>query len=490
MLRSWIPSLSIAKKSKTPVYLQIARGFVALIESGRLHAGEVLPGSRGLARELGVHRNTVDAAYRELTLSGWARTEPSRGTFVDDVKPAESLRHLRGAQGTRKSMPKQPWFALREDAHTDKHIESQAHVNLSSGDPDPRLVPWKALASAYHRVLSRHSRVLLDHGDARGALPLRRALASYLSATRGLVLRPEEILITRGARMAVDLAARALVGCQDSVACEALGFPPLWQPFRSRGATLNAIAVDEEGLCVEQLAELCAQRPVRGVLVTPQHQHPTAVQLSLARRDALLRLAEKHRFVIFENDYEFNFSYACSRMLSLASIDELGAVVYMGSLSTLLAPGLRIGYLVAPQALIDHLARYRVGVDRQGDLALECAVAEMMDEGDLQRHVRKMARTYESRRQALVTELHSQLHDAVTFELPQGGTSLWLSVRGDIDVERWSERAAARGILFRPGRYYMLDGNPKNGFRIGFSRYNAPELQVAVAELRNSLIEI
>src|SRR5262249_20412895 len=231
----------------------------------------------------------------------------------------------------------------------------------------------------------------------------------------------EDILVTRGSQMALSLTARALIRPGDSVAIEAFSYRPAWEAFRSAGATVIPVAVDSGGLNVEELRHLASRIQLRAIYVTPHHQYPTTVTLKAARRLALLDLARARQIAIIEDDYDHEFHYEGRPVLPLASADHAGLVVYVGTLSKILAPGLRIGYIVAPPAVLRSLAAIRSLLDIQGDLATEAAIATLIEDGELQRHVARVRRVYANRREILARSLRQTFGDDVDFALAAGG---------------------------------------------------------------------
>jgi GntR family transcriptional regulator/MocR family aminotransferase len=358
---------------------------------------------------------------------------------------------------------------------------------LAGGVPDLRLAPVDALARAYRRALRAAGRASLGYGDVRGHPSLRAALADMLNATRGLAAGADDVLVTRGSQMAVYLVGRTLLAPGDVVAVEDLGYDAAWRALRAAGAELVPVPVDADGLRVDRLAALAQRRRVRAVYVTPHHQFPTLAVLSPARRMALLALARRHRFAVIEDDYDHEFHYRGRPVLPLASADEAGVVVYLGTLSKVFAPGLRIGYVVAPRPLLERLEAARDVIDRQGDRTLERAVAELFEDGELQRHARRMRRAYHERREALADAMRRQLGDAVTFELPAGGMAVWVSVAAGIDVDAWCAACARAGVVFFPASEYTFDGRPRPAARIGFATRTPDELRAAVAIMARCL---
>lgn len=477
-----------------PMFVRIARAIAADIRRGRLRAGDELPGTRTLAASLGVHRNTVLAAYRELVAEGWVTSTEARGTFVSPQIPDVAPRRFAPSAALTREIAPRAGFELgpprvapsggRAPASQASHA-SPAPMSLGGGIPDVRLVPSSELARAIRRVLSRRGAEVLSYGEAAGPARLRDALAGMVAATRGVAARAENVLVTRGSQMGIDLVARALVAPGDTVAVEALGYRPAWEALRAAGAELVPVPVDAHGIDVDALERLREDRSVRlrGVYVTPHHQFPTTVTMAPARRLRLLELARQGRFFVLEDDYDHEFHYEGRPVLPLASADVHGVVVYVGTLSKVLAPGLRIGFTVAPEPLVERLAALRRTVDRQGDQLLEHAVAELLEEGEIQRHIRRAKRIYEARRAALAALLEARFGDALSFRLPGGGTAIWARVARDLSADAWADGAARAGLVLQPARQFAFDGKSRPFLRLGFAQHDEREVKEAIRRM-------
>lgn len=483
-----------ASAAELPVFLRIARAIAADIRRGRLLPGARLPGSRVLSQSLHVHRNTVLAAYRELLSEGWIEARHGRGTFVSAQLPEPKARgfgrrprrELRQADGDARMGFAIDRVASAAGAGFPAHGQATRSyepgvLRMFGGLPDLRLVPRDALARAHRRAL-RSSVSVLGYADAAGHPRLRAALAGMLRQTRGVRARDADILVTRGSQMAITLVAQSLLAPADVVAVEAFGYAPAWSALRQTGARLVPVSVDAEGLCVAELAELCERGPVRAVYLTPHHQYPTTVPLSPARRLALLALAERKRVAVIEDDYDHEFHYEGRPLMPLKSVDAAGCVVYVGTLSKVFAPGLRMGYVVAPGPLREEMTARRSFLDRQGDHATELALAELIDDGELARHTRRTRRIYQRRRELCVELLHRQLSSRLTFQVPSGGMALWARVRG-VEVGAWLSACERSGVAFQPGQQFRWDGAASDCLRLGFACLNEDELREAVRRL-------
>ncbi len=474
--------------SGEPIFLQIARAVARDVARGRLRPGDPLPGSRTFATTLGVHRNTVLAAYRELEAQGYTESVPAKGTRVRFELPDRSPR--RPSRPSERDPQKSAFSLTPAPADVLAIPPPRGAIALLGGLPDLRHVPATSLARAYRRIAtSKRAASLFGYGDARGEAPLREALAGLLARARGLAIDEDDIVMTRGSQMALFLAARAVVEPGDVVLVEALGYRPGWEAIRAAGAAIEPIAIDGGGIDVDAVRARCRRGRVRAVYVTPHHQYPTTALLGSGRRLALLEVAREHRLAILEDDYDHEFHYDGRPVLPLASADRDGSVIYFGTLSKILAPALRVGFMVGPRPLLDRAAAHRAIIDRQGDRVLEHALADFIDEGELVRHARRMRRLYEGRRRALAAALEQRLGGRVSFTLPVGGMALWAHIPG-CDVEALAARCAERGVVFQTAKRFTFDGKRRPYARLGFAAEPEARLDRAVDIIATALSEL
>ncbi len=466
--------LQLERDSAKPIFLNLASVIIREIERGRLKPGAALPGTRALAKTLGIHRNTVDAAYQELIQQGWAIARASRGTFIADDLPDVP------APRSRERIPR------AAAAPAAKRID----IAFSDGAPDARMSPRAELVRAFRRaVWAPPAPRQLPFGEARGSLRLREALCDYLGSERGLVAEPSGVIITRGSQMALFLAARAVLRPGDVIAAEDPGYPLAWAAFRAAGANVVGIAVDKHGAAIEQLERIAAREPnLRAVYLTPHHQYPTTVTLSAARRLALLELMHRRNLILIEDDYDHEFRFDGHPVLPLAAGTQSAHIVYVGSLSKLLIPELRIGYAIAAPKIIEQMAGVRHAIDRQGDALLEQAVATLISDGEIRRHARKSRQVYEARRDKLAELLRRHLDDVARFDVPSGGLAIWLRIAEGVDAAQWADAAESKGLSVLAGPMFAL--KPKqapNALRLGFGDLSERELTRAVAILDRSI---
>ena len=482
MLRPWHVNIVISRGSGAAIYLQIAHAIIDEVRRGRLAPGDALPGTRELAEGLGVSRKTIVQAYDELNTQGWVSPELKRGTFVSTRLPklevyprVEPKKALSASEGRAKfgfSRPSPDLPILRTDDET---------LTFDDGSPDTRIAPMLELGRAYRRAVTAMARAnRLGYGDPRGSPRLRQAISTMLNLDRGLSTTPEGICTVRGSQMGIYLAARVFTGPGDAVAMEQLSYPPAREAFRAAGAEVVSVGLDSHGIQLDQLEAACRRHRIKAIYVTPHHQFPTTVLLPPERRMRLLLLAEQFGFTIIEDDYDHEFHFTHQPMLPLASADRSDKVVYIGSMSKILTPSIRVGYVAAAPPVIERLALEAALIDRQGDPATEAAIAEMIEAGEVKRHTRRALKIYGERRRFFADLLLERLGDQVSFQLPDGGLAIWVEVAASMDLQAVSAAAAGLGLRFYPGAAFAMDAAAVAGARLGFARLNQTELGHAV----------
>lgn len=478
----WDVPFEVDRRAGTPLFRQIVDAITADIRRGRLRPGDALPGTRTLAHSLGVQRLTVVAAFDDLVAEGWIVTRRARGAFVSSELPDPAPRRFSSRHRTGGIAGRPGFDVLPAPAPELPYDVPRGALLFAPSRPDVRLAPAVEIGRAFRRAITRHSGALLNYGPPEGHPRLREAIARMLASTRGIAAGAEHVCVTRGSQMALSLLARVLVRPGDVVAVEQLGYRSAWESFRLAGARVVGIPVDASGLRMDVLKRAIATHNLRAVYVTPHHQFPTTVTMTAGRRLELLELARLHRFAIVEDDYDYEFHYDGRPVLPLASADRDGVVAYVGTFSKVLAPSLRLGYIVAPVPLISRVTAHRSHVDTQGDHVLEYAVAELLEQGDIQRHIRRVRGEYRARRDALVDALRARLGNHVTFAVPAGGIALWAHARS-MDVEEWAASARRAGAIVATAASFALDGRPKPFLRLGFASLNVAELKEGVRRL-------
>jgi GntR family transcriptional regulator/MocR family aminotransferase len=480
MQRLWKVSLGerIDPSRDVPIYMQIIQALIRDIQSGRLTSGTYLPSSRELAGILGVNRKTVVLAYDDMIAQGWLESASTRGTIVSNALPEP----VRAPPGVAFPAPDLVDYRFAPPPQRPLALPPGPGLKLDEGAPDGRIFPAELLARAYRSAVQRASRGnRLQYRDPRGSEMLRASIATMLRSERGLQVAPENICITRGSQNSIFLAAQLLVKPGDAVIVEELTYEPAVAALRQRGVRIVPVSIDAEGLVVEDVELACRKHNVSAIFLTPHHQFPTTVALRPERRLRLLDLARQFGFAIIEDDYDHEFHFHSQPLLPLAAYAPRH-VIYTGSLSKLLLPALRIGYIAAPVPVIDAVAHIVSMIDGMGNTLTEEAAAELIESGELRRHVRKVRQVYAARRESFAAEIDRTLGDLVEYEMPQGGLAFWLRFRGDLD--RIEAKATALGLRFASSRSFMARDSAARGLRIGFASLTPEEAQDAIRLLR------
>ncbi|MEM9548129.1 MAG: PLP-dependent aminotransferase family protein [Bacteroidota bacterium] len=468
--------IQVDKRKRRALFLQVSDAIVGLIGKGLLPPKTKLPGSREMASALGINRQTAVAAYEELESQGWVEIKPQKGTFVAEELPLIDQRKLSKEASTIISPRKTGWDEFRDGI-----AKSKARLVIDRGSADDRLAPIESLSRAYRSALRASQRTrYLSNIDIYKLSQSEEIVSDYLNRTRGLRASKENIVLTQGSQMGIFLSANLLVGKDDIVVIGQTSYHGADNIFKHLGAQLVEVEVDENGLKVSDIEMMCTTQNIKCVYVTPHHHLPTTVTLSAGRRMRLLELANHFDFQILEDDYDFDYHYKSSPLLPLASADNNNRVIYVGSMSKNLAPGIRFGYLVASFEMVIRLKRFRTMVDRYGDLVVEKAIASMIKEGEIERHLRKSLKIYRKRRDYFCSLLKDKLGEKVRFRMPDGGLAVWCEIDPIYDLKKISQRALEKGLYISDGSIYNPGGKKINATRMGFASLNFEEMEEAL----------
>ncbi len=480
--------IALDKAQEAPVYLQINNAVIHLIKNGILKNGLKLPGSRDMATQLCVHRKTVVAAYDELLSQGWIVTKPSRGTYVSEELPEIEPQKI--SNESRKDMDKAS-FHFDPIANLHRPLpDIPSRLTLDEGIPDVRIVPVNEIIRQYRSIISRtYNTKHLSYGSVFGDLSLRKALAQYLHETRGLKCTVDQILITRGSQMGMYLASELLHKNGSYSIVGETNYIAASLTLENAGAHLLKVTVDEKGLVTDEIEALCKKHSIGSVYVTSHHHHPSTVTMSADRRLHLVELARQYGFAILEDDYDYDFHYQRTPLLPLASIDSAQRVVYMGALCKIVAPAIRIGYMVGPKDFIEAAGQFRRIVDRQGDAIMELTIAQMIQQGDIQRHSRKALKLYHKRRDSFCALLNEHLSEFLTFKKPEGGMAVWTLLDKKYSWTSIAGSCLKRDVQIPDYKVFDADGLGHNGVRMGFASLNEEEQKRVVMVLKEAILE-
>ncbi len=416
MQQPWKMRLHLAERQEKTIFLKLANQIIQDILSGRLGPGARLQGSRTLAEELGINRKTVQSVYEDLEAQGWLLSKPRQGTFVSE--------HLPDLNAKSAVTPQRATEAPAPYAD-----QEQERVK-NDGIPDTRLIPYALFSRAYRHALIQVTRQqVMGYGDPQGSLELRQALLNMLSMERFIQTSIQQICVVRGSQMGIFLAARVLAKKhkqRDVIIVEHWSYSPAVETFLSNHYQVVRVRLDQHGLDTTHLTELLETHAVAAVYTTPHHQYPTTVSMSMDRRLKLLELSNTFDFYIIEDDYDHEFHYDNRPIPPLISLPASDKVIHIGSLSKVFAPSLRVGYVVADLDIIHAMKQDILLIDKQGNAITEFAIAELMQQGEIKRHIRKMRKIYQQRRDFALLTFQQYFQDLVDISPPAGGMALWV----------------------------------------------------------------
>jgi GntR family transcriptional regulator/MocR family aminotransferase len=457
----------------------------AEILEGRLRPGTRLPATRDLARQYELARGTIVNAFEQLKSEGYVDGSVGSGTYVSKILPDELLQVPQedkpGLPAPRKRRVKVSDYAGR--VHLFPNLEVRPSRAFRANVPALDVFPTTLWAKVAARRLRRVSTNLLLGCGPMGYPPLRHAVASYLSTSRGVKCVPEQVAIISGVQEALDLAVRLFLNPGDRVCMENPGYPGAAIAFKAGGAKVSAIWLDDEGMQVQD----ASMRGARLVYVTPGHQFPVGVTMSLARRLRLLEWAAKSGALILEDDYDSEYRYSGRPVPALQGLDRHGLVLFTGSFSKVLFPSLRLGYIVVPSDLVDSVSATLSVTSRHAPLLEQAVLCDFITEGHFGRHLRRMRNVYAERLSVLLECAEQSLAGLLEISGVEAGlqTAGWLS--GGIDSELAATAAAKRDVEVTPLSRYSHGRMAREGLQLGFAAMNAKEIQRGVRELAISL---
>jgi GntR family transcriptional regulator / MocR family aminotransferase len=476
---------SLALDRRAPLQDQIFAYFREGVLAGRLKGGTCVPSSRALAAEHGIARITAVQAYERLVAEGYLVPRAGAGLYVAESAPEHSLRapeppKREGARERRRA-PRpagRPAPRMRE--------RPLGILALSPGHPALDAFPWREWSRITARVHRERPTAALGYGDPQGEPELRKAIAFYLGAARGIACEPEQVLIVSGSQQGVDLAARALAEPGDSVWCEEPGYPAGRAAFQAASLKTVAVPVDGEGIDVTTGARRAPA--ARIAFVSPAQQYPLGGSMSLRRRLALLDWAERADAWILEDDYAGDYRYAGRPLAPLHTLDRGNRVLFLGTFSKVLAPGLRLGYLIVPPGVVARFTAFKSAADRQPPGLTQRVLARFIAEGRLSAHLRRMRVLYAERREALIAALNREAPGLLDpGDAPEAGLHLTARLTVAADDEAVSRRALERRVHAPPLSAYYAGAKRERGFVLGFAATAAAQMPRAVRSLATAI---
>ncbi|WP_114968783.1 PLP-dependent aminotransferase family protein [Rhodoferax ferrireducens] len=459
----------LSAQSKLPLHRQLYEALRRAILDGKLSAGDRLPSSRELTQDLNLSRNTVVAALSQLGVEGYLVSRVGSGTYVNDSVPKSApCRHPPHAIQTAKLSRRGQSLATTFCA--DK-LEVQP---FTPGIADFSVFP----VALWQRLQNKHWRMtypdMLDYSYSGGYAPLRRAVADYLRVFRSVTLEVDQVIITSGTHQSLELCAQLLADHGDTVWLEDPAYWGAVKAFMATGLNLHPVAVDQQGIAPRIEDEAT---PPRLIYLTPSHQYPMGAAMSLARRHQILSIARKHKAWILEDDYDSEFRFSGPPISSLAGLDADERVLYMGSFSKVLYPGLKLAYLVVPKGLVASFKQAHYDLNRPGQMPLQAALAEFIEMGHFASALRRTRQSYAERRHCLLEALKPCLGAQAYISGAEQGLHLCLRLPAAVDDKALADRISQQGLTVRPLSAYCLKRKDAKGLVIGYGYAPLAEIE-------------
>lgn len=465
----------------SPAYHRLYKLICRSILEGYLAAGTRLPSSRDLATELGIARNTVLQVYDQLSEEGYVHAGVGRGTYVQDI--SQDLLEPVARGGEDHADPAQRAGGLHGLSRRGRTVVSRLGFSnrqagaFMPGIPDVREFPLKTWSRIQNRLWRSEPWDLMRYAPAGGYGPARQAISDYLGSVRAVRSTAQQVIMTTGIHQAIDVAARLLCDPGDTVWIEEPAYWGVRNLLTAAGLRLVPIRVDDEGIWP---GEAERARPPRLIVVAPSHQYPLGMVMSLARRRMLLDYARQMSCWVLEDDYDSEFRYGTRPLSSLQGMDEAGRVLYAGSFSKTLCPGLRVGFLVAPESVAGIFADAVAELYREGNMMNQAVLAEFIREGHLGQHIRRVRRRYAERRTCLIEEIRRHFGQTLDVVGGDAGLHLILGLPDGVDDTLVVHDALQQGVVTRPlSTYYLERAHARPGLLLGYAGVTPEEIRPA-----------
>jgi GntR family transcriptional regulator/MocR family aminotransferase len=487
---TFLPPIALDHRKKAPIYRQLYDWFRTSIAGGQLRPGQRVPSSRGLAAELKVSRIPVLGAYEQLHAEGYLETFKGAGTCVARSIPDETS--LAGRKGTAGKPEKLGPRRISRRAIALTRVPPQSWLNnlgafrvsLPALDHFPIDI-WSKLVSRHSR---KASRAIMAYGDAMGYMPFREAIAEYLGTVRAVRCESSQILVTTGSQQGLQITAQVLLNAKDKVWMEEPGYPGALQAFMTSGAEVIPIPVDQEGINVKSTIRRGGS--ARAVYITPSHQYPMGMTMSATRRMQLLNWAENSGSWIIEDDYDSEYRFGSRPIASLQGLDANARVIYIGTLSKVMFPALRLGYVAVPKDLVPAFSAARDAADIFSSTLYQAVMTEFIREGHFARHIRRMRMLYMERRTALVNAIGNQMGDMLEVIGAEAGMHLVALLPRGVNDVGVAKRAAQLGISAMPLSTCYRTPPSRGGLILGYGGTSTHQIQEGVRILKSILKDL
>ena len=481
-----LAGMKISKDIETPLYRQLYDQFREMILDRRLRAGDRLPSTRILSIETGISRTMITQSFEQLILEGYLVGKPGSGTFVAGTIPDHLT--LAGKPDTSRVRPARRQFDLAKDVLPKEIISRNSNkeeiVPFQIGTPSLDLFPYRIWQQTGGQVLKKFKSFNLGYDDALGYWPLRQEIAGYLRQARAVKCETEQVIVVTGSQQGLNLISECLLKKGDAVWMEDPGYHGAKFSFLNRGVKICPVPVEEDGINISHAIKHC--REAKLAYVTPSHQFPLGVTLSLAKRLQLLNWAKRKNRWILEDDYDSEFRYEGRPLASLQGLDTEGCVIYSGTFSKVMYPGLRLAYLVLPSLeMVEEFKKVKAMMDRQSPILDQIILSRFMSEGHFLRHLRKMRLLYDERQQTFINAVKELVGDYLMIKPNAAGMNLTGWVSKKIDLQKLKTEIKKQGLAIPFIRDYAMESFNPRGMMFGYTAFTKYKIRTGLEKLRD-----
>ncbi|WP_242035241.1 PLP-dependent aminotransferase family protein [Mesobacillus harenae] len=457
----------IDKTLPEPMYIQLYSSFKRTIETGDIPSGSKLPSIRQLSAQLNISRNTVEAAYQQLLAEGYLISKPKSGLFTADMADMDLLPYQK------------PVHQEQELSQTGPEIR----YDFQYGDISSERFPFQAWKRSINHALLEKGEELLLYGDKQGEARLRCQLADYLYRARGLECNADNVILTTGTQQSISLICQLFSLAGEKIGFENPGYDGVRAVFENHGCKIDPISVKDEGLCVDELEKSNAKI----VYVTPSHQFPLGMVMSIQNRLKLLQWASKEEGYVIEDDYDSEFRYSGQPIPSLKGMDRLGRVIYLGTFSKAFLPGIRLSYIVLPKSLLGLYRRKFSAYNQPVSQLIQHAMSQFIESGDFDRHIKRIRKIYQDKHKTLITSISSSFGENAKIIGEKAGLHLLLDIPSQ-GRESLIDSAVKKSVLvYDPAKYWTdPESCPSNLVLLGFGGLSRSEIEAGVELLKQA----
>ncbi len=466
---------------KIPIYQQIIQSFKKFFIDGKIPQGTKMPSTRKLAEQLGINRLTVERAYQELIIDGLLESKPGSGTYAktppvlppekNEVQQTEFEKSIHDYQEPIFNLISYPPFN---------------GINFASGSGDPNLFPLDSFRKTLQKTLTEKGVDSLVYGDPQGYYPLRESIGQILSS-QGMPVNANQILITSGSHQGIFLVCQELLNPGDTILVENPTYAAGLKLFQSLHFNVIPVEVDQNGMKTESVEKIIQQHHPKLIYTIPNYHNPTGTCMSIHRRAELLNLASKYHIPILEDDYVGDLRYDGIVRPPLKALDQNGMVIYTGTFSKMLMPGIRVGYLVVTPQLIQRFTKQKYLTDLTSNNLLQHTLHAYVTVGRYQQHLNRACRAYKKRRDTMHKALKDHLSETCTWDLPHGGFFFWIKLNQGIEPEKLLIRCQTAGVNFAPGNLFYKSPGKTKTIRLNFAAVSEDKIIEGIHRIKHQL---